>query len=452
MALSVRTAESVTVHLPQGLDLATVMPKSLVYRHDDARWLVSTVFYKEAFGDVDPHGFARLHSEVLDRVMAKVTRPAVIRSLVAGGVLEIAGHSKGVRSRGYRLTAEYRTRPIVAVRLRDPRLIDRILRERARMEDEQKTRWVAVDYELDAVQRERLTVTPEADVIVAGLVPKVRWVQEFLIHRIRQRWPNYTISTTGRRFNAVTGLKRALRSSLRLDGEPIGGVDIKTTQPALLAAMIDGDINVHQFVATYTQGAPGGAPSPAGRRGRRSNARGLSADCASVSRLLTACRLPSAPPVGADFASFRQSVFEGRLYDDLVDVCSARGVCLNGPDGPRDRVKVLVLQEILAKRGRYRSDFERVFTELFPSVVRMVRWFNRDDHCALIRALQRLEAWLVVETVAPRLVERIPIVTLHDAIFSRDRDLALVSDAFQETFDRLGFPLTVKTEVPNGGQ
>jgi hypothetical protein len=48
--------------------------------------------------------------------------------------------------------------------------------------------------------------------------------------------------------------------------------------------------------------------------------------------------------------------------------------------------------------------------------------------------------------VAPLLVGRIPIVTLHDAIYCRERDLPLVRAAFEEVFARIGFRLGMKPE------
>jgi hypothetical protein len=65
----------------------------------------------------------------------------------------------------------------------------------------------------------------------------------------------------------------------------------------------------------------------------------------------------------------------------------------------------------------------------------------------LIRRLQRLESWLVVETVAPRLVGRVPVVTLHDAIFSTRHCLATVEAAFNEVFAEIGCRLSLKLEA-----
>jgi len=416
------------VSLPKGLDLAAVLPRALEYRHDDARWLIGEVVRKQDLDDgEDPHGYVRLNSRILRRVMAERTLPAVVEALENGGVLETAAYTKRVQSRGYRLAEPYCSQDRREVPLRDALLIERVLRERARMEEEQSRRRLPVDEKLIQVQRTRLTVADAADALLVALDPKVGWVQRKLLDRIRNRTPNYSISETGRRFNAITGVSRRLRPALRLDGVPIAGIDVRCTQPALLAAMIDADGNTPRSVGTYVEADLVALPE-------------------AVRRAAAA-----APRVDSDFGRFRDWVVGGVLYDELVGACRAKGVCLDGPDGPRARVKTLVLQEVLAKKGSYRSPFEDLFAEMFPSVVRWVRSVNQADYCLLVRLLQKMESWLVVEKVTPRLVDRIPVVTLHDAIYAPASDLDLVSDAFQETFEQLGFQLQLKVEGRDGG-
>ena len=130
-------------------------------------------------------------------------------------------------------------------------------------------------------------------------------------------------------------------------------------------------------------------------------------------------------------------------------MCVDTGVRL--PDNTalqRDFVKTAFLRDVIAKCGRYPCEFECVFREVFPSVYRFIRWINKDDHAELIRLLQRLESYLVIENVATRLIDRIPLLTLHDAIYSRAHDVQIVEEAFLETFHDLGIALKVKVESP----
>ena len=111
---------------------------------------------------------------------------------------------------------------------------------------------------------------------------------------------------------------------------------------------------------------------------------------------------------------------------------------------PRRTVKKRVLVDVLAKGKAYPSEVEKRFRQDFPSVYRAIRTINRDDHSTLIRHLQRMESWLVIEQVAPRLIGKVPIVTLHDAVFSRRRDVCEVADGFRKVFDELGFKMALE--------
>ena len=149
----------------------------------------------------------------------------------------------------------------------------------------------------------------------------------------------------------------------------------------------------------------------------------------------SALSLPSlCPSSTSDFSSL---VFAGQLYELLM---RATGL-------GRDQVKLAFLRDVLAKKGRYPSRVEQAFREMCPAVYRYIRLVNREDHAELIRRLQRLESWLVVETVAPLLIGRVPCLTLHDAIFSSLPSLPEVEAAFNRTFDEIGCRLKLKREM-----
>jgi hypothetical protein len=124
------------------------------------------------------------------------------------------------------------------------------------------------------------------------------------------------------------------------------------------------------------------------------------------------------------------------LYDELAEAF----------DGDREFVKKRFLVDVLAKKGTYSSDVENEFRNRFPETWETIQRINVSSHCSLIRLLQRLEAWLVIERVAPKLVERLPIVTLHDAAYSAVHDLGQVEDAFRETLEEVGWRLSLKRE------
>ena len=101
---------------------------------------------------------------------------------------------------------------------------------------------------------------------------------------------------------------------------------------------------------------------------------------------------------------------------------------------------------MLAKKGKYPSEVEQVFRAEFPTVFQFIRGVNADDHSELIRLLQQMESWLIIDQVSPRLIDRTSVVTLHDAIYASRHDLPTVEDVFEDTFARLGFRLSLKRE------
>lgn len=95
------------------------------------------------------------------------------------------------------------------------------------------------------------------------------------------------------------------------------------------------------------------------------------------------------------------------------------------------------------------SEVEDAFRDLFPSVYAFIRQYNQDgfEHANLIRQLQREESKLVIETVCADLIKRYPdmfILTLHDAIFTTEPNIATVTDGFERAFKQMNFPMSLK--------
>jgi len=388
-------------------------------RADEARWFITTIIRKMVYRDVDVRGYARLHWDVLRRVMSKGTLAEIIKAHVAGGMVETSPYRAGKRSRGYRLTHHYLSDRHVRVPATDPRVIERLEREHDRLAQRQRGLRKPIHDALDAAQR-GLTITPMADQILATLPPGTRLCQDVLVGNIRRRTFRFYVSSTGRCFNALTGLKRELRTAVLLDGEPLGSIDLSCAQPALLALYIWLLI-----------------PS-SGPNSRDTYKECLLRSCPWLPRLC--CDEAVEPAVFKTFLWFRDLVCSGSFYDELARLCGLG----------RDEAKHRSLVDVLAKDGSYPSEVEDVFSATFPGVYRVVREVNRSDHANLIRLLQRLESWLVIETVAPHLVESVPIVTVHDCIFCRVYDLPLVEQAFRETFMEIGFSLALKRETWHG--
>jgi hypothetical protein len=372
---------------------------------DPSRWLISTIVRKTADRKVDERGIVRLHSKVLQGVCHD-RYSDVVKPLKTGGVIETFPYSAGEKSTGYRLTAEYVDQPLVRVPCTDPYLAERIRRGYRQMDERKKKgKRLPIHERLEDCQRE-LTVSDDAETAIASFTkPAARLGQRALVHRIRHGEFSSFVSPTGRWFNAITNMKKELRRCLLLAGEPVGCVDICESQPALLASMI---------LQHYHPSLPSTSLTYKGTVGGRGG-ESLPAD------LLDYCSLVSA----------------GSFYEALGG--------MTGTSRPRAKKRFLV--DVLAKKGNYPSKIEDAFRDRFPTVYEFIRRTNRKSHAELIRRLQRAEADFVIGSVAPRLVDSIPVVSLHDALYGRLGDVDEIETAFHATCEEAGFKMAFKREV-----
>jgi len=317
--------------LPNSFDPLEFLPPRLAMRADDARWLMSTIVRKTAHRDLDIVGCARLHSDVLYRVLGD-RAGQIVRALEAGGAIETTPYRAGGQTKGYRLARRYLGDRCVRVTCRNPLLLVRLAREQERMQkqaEKARARWLPIHHALDAEQ-DRLTIDPAADAILDTLPWHTRLCQDALMSRIRHREFPFSVSTTGRVFNGITGLKRELRPTLRIGGEPLAGVDVACAQPTLLALEMTRETpsNGPKGPETYKHTppvAPAACPCPS--RGPLAPAASLS--CGSSPLAL----LP-------DTERYRSFVCFGQLYEHLVRLTGLE----------RDEVKQRFLVDVLAKR------------------------------------------------------------------------------------------------------
>ena len=161
---------------------------------------------------------------------------------------------------------------------------------------------------------------------------------------------------------------------------------------------------------------------------------------------------PVALPLCSSVSRFSDACRAGELFAVLGNRLCASGLSLARPE-----IKRRFLADVLAKRkanangAEYPSAVEVAFRLEFPGVWRFIRVVNRDgwEHWRLIRVLQRLESWLVIDQVCQRFMSRQPtefIITLHDALFVRPAAVERVIETFNEVFDELDFRMTLKLE------
>jgi hypothetical protein len=453
--------------LPTTFRALGVLPQALRMRCDEANFLVALIAWKWASGQADENGFVHLHSEVLERIVHWRFLAPIWRALKAGGVVEMGTHAAGRYSRGYRLTAEYRTDDLRIVPCRDKGLEARILAERERMRRSDGATWLPIHFTLRAMQ-EGLSAPPAVDAVIDTLAPKpkrrtpeelevatraTRLGQRLNVHCLRNREGLYEVPSGGRAFNYLTGFARPVRQELLLNGQTIAGVDIVNAQPAVLGMMLT--LSGGGNGGTYMRSRTSPPPVPP-----------LLSFSSPVAGPCPVLPLPSALLASVcrseEFGLFCELVTSGSLYEYLAEECCKAGVAL--PEEKRDArdwCKRRFLVDLLAKRtvateddqrvGKrrtdYASDIGRVVFSRFPRIYDAVKAVNREDEAAMIRLLQAGEAWFVFTQVCQRLVSaNVPVVTVHDAIFASEGHVPAVLDAFAEAGEQIGFTFRVKKE------
>jgi len=396
---------------------------------DDARYFVSLILTKTARRQVDESGYVRLMAKHLRSIMHTHHYNRVVDALLDSDVVERVPYQVGERAFGYRLAERFRNDKHVRVVARDSRLITRLRSFHDRAEHEWKSRMKPVHFALERHQKQLTINGEQAREIVESLPPESNpWdIQGVLVRDIEEQDFRVNVGRYGRLSNNVTSMKREIRQALSLHSEPLQHVDISCCQPALIGKIARERAKEH-YSTTGKRNQPG-----------------------SHNQQVSIYDAPVSPPKGGDLGFYCELVQSGRFYEFLISEVGDG----TGPILTREDLKKRFLADVIAKRKanqhgtEYPSAVEDTFRKLFPTVYQFIREVNNDgfEHANLIRRLQQEESKLVIETVAAELVTKhrdVPIMTLHDAIFTTASGIPVVVGAFEAAFVRIDFPMTLK--------
>ena len=133
-----------------------------------------------------------------------------------------------------------------------------------------------------------------------------------------------------------------------------------------------------------------------------------------------------------DFVDFLQLAREGRLYEEFQTRLKIR---------ERHTAKEMVIRYMFSNSGQFRWDERRFRRAGFPSLVEFRNRLNFDGLKTIPTMLQRIEAYVIIDCIVPRIYERdlAPIVTVHDSIICRRSVSNNVRGIMLDVFDELGF-------------
>ena len=409
--------------LPASFDPLEMLRPKLHKFADDARYVISTILRKMARGQTDDYGYVALKAEYLTQIISERRCKEIVESLLAAGAVRRRPYQKGVRSFSYRLADQYQADRHIRLPIENKRLLRNLERHEAVCREEADRRLKPVHHTLVILQNDLQIDGAESKAILHTLPAESNPfdVQGVLIQDILDRRFRLCVGKYGRVTNSITSMKREIRSALRCAGMPLAGVDISCAQPCLLSLLIRIlQKNVGSYIATPPVALPAVLPPC----------------CPSVVLFETVC-------------------LSGGLFDVLGMRLRDAGVVWS-----RNEVKKRFLTDVLAKKkastagAEYPSAIEDVFRAEFPGVWKFIRAVNEDgwEHARLIRLLQQLEAWLVIEQVCGRFVQRYPgefLISLHDAVYCRPEMLGALADSFEQVFSELDFRPTLKVEGPD---
>ena len=412
-----------------------------------ARYILNLIWWRTVNGygisSRDPDQWVRLKADYLRRVIG--TRWRAVKSiLIDKGVLEVGDGGNPGQARSYRLRKGYRKTK--RFECTDDHLNQRLAAVQA--EEDRSLPWMeglrswqnklTVDWAIAQPLIEQLKLKK----------PKVEDYEEVLITPLEtladgDGW--LSTDKVGRVHTPVVNMKRELRVTLRLNKEPLVGVDVSGCQLLILGAMVRdwyvGTWERRQTLETYD---PPSDPY-LGTKDRITNSQPPSPTTKPTNPPITVFQKPQ--------LSVPESVTTNRRSDALPsDLSEFIFLCESGQLYPLfDNQKRLLLQALFERNDSSippLRDMQVRFAARFPSVATVVRRLKSRESNRLALLLQNYEATLMIHGACRRLLKQyptVPIFPVHDAIWTTRPHVDLVKQVIWQEFGEWGIRPLLKS-------
>jgi|LSQX01.3.fsa_nt_gb hypothetical protein len=257
------------------------------------------------------------------------------------------------------------------------------------------------------------------------------------IEAVRYKMQPPVCDQYGRLHTAITNLKTEFRNYLRLDGERLAGVDIRTSQPLFLGLLVaDGErTRTHidragTVAVTGCQGVIGCQPE-----GNESDDAGSAADW-----LRFVCEgdlydwLWRETGLGDSRDDYKERYFFRAMYGPNLEDCPTLEVI------QRDYPAIAECFFRMKGVPFLRAEYSRLASSM--GGWRASEWIKREYkpcYASLACAMQKREAEFIFNQVIPRLKEGgIPAVTIHDSVLTCQSRQDVVMEVMNDEFKRLG--------------
>lgn len=217
------------------------------------------------------------------------------------------------------------------------------------------------------------------------------------------RFVRLVVGTTGRVYHPICTLKecirkRAIYRNPEGQEERVRSLDIKASQPTILAAIL---LEASGLARDFSGGGLLGTDEALAR---------LSTVGANVKDFSSGCLDPD------EVIKFKEIIESGDIYDYLC----RRSDELTGWQPARKNAKVAFLRDVVSKKGNYQPrSVELAFMKDFGSIHKYISQFNKGNHSRMIRVLQWAESEIVLRFMWSRLVDKTKrdAFTVHDCFY-----------------------------------
>lgn len=409
---------------------------------DRIRWLTHFLIMDRIIGREKKGGWVGIHSNVLQEALGKNTYKRAVAKAANLGIIEV-DHSYKVSEPGspgytkkYRLLEPYASSKWRLANITNERVLnylkDRKLRTSGITSPAQKHLW-------RWVKRIKIEDVPR---LTEGTLDWGKFTA------LRKRNFRGKVCDFGRFHSNHTRLKREMRPYLRLNGQPLVEIDVRNCQPLLFAWLvcshysedrIETRFNMDKSLSNNNKEQSNTALSNTTPYVSLKDVPGLIKPLKNRSQIPgDALKLLDICEQGEFYEHFLKAAGYGKVDDDL-----------------RQKKKQSILTQFYDNWSRSYSEsyeFLNVLKRDFPSAYDVCEAVKQTNYQDLARLMQRVESHVVIDSICEVLraeCPRMPIITVHDAIFTTAKYTAQLKDIMRNEFrNKLGVSVMFKHDAP----
>ncbi|HYH64727.1 MAG TPA: hypothetical protein VD866_08550 [Urbifossiella sp.] len=430
---------------PDGFRPDDFLPSRLRHQADAARVLVHLIEYRRLDKRYKAHDGVTLQAKFLRNVVGVEHCEAIRDCLAAQGVISVRrSYTVGLHSFEFKIGPLFKSSPFRRVQVTDKFLIGRMDRHLSRTVPDPHD---PTEVGLFSWLKELTIDAPAAKAYASTFGEGAEWVRQkaLSIDMIEQADHWFTRDRFRRVHTNFTNLWGGLRRFLAVGGEQVVELDIANSQPlffgllALAKWQLSQDGEGEQTVLS-----------------EMTIPRRLIDTTCNNSVSISPPPIPSLYDAGMhagsqrylphDLANYMTLVQRGTIYEFLMD--KARRTWED-----RGEFKESFFQHVFYAKTPYPNALANVFRQEFPSAHRILTDLKANEPRDAPRKMQQLEADFVIDTCCRKLLTthpQVPLLTLHDGIWTTSPHIGLVRQTVEAEFAKLGVHPLLRCRAANG--